>query len=60
MTVTIELPPEKKAALRAQAQALGLSLEQCLLRLDEQSTLASSPTEGRRTGGRFGRSSPTT
>lgn len=36
MTVTIELSAEKEAALRAQAQARGLSIEQWLLDLAEQ------------------------
>lgn len=36
MTVTIELPPDREAAFRAHAEALGLSLEQWLLRLAEQ------------------------
>ena len=31
MTVTLNLPPEKEAAFRAQAQARGLSLEQWML-----------------------------
>ena len=46
--VTIELPPEKEAIFRAQAQALGLSVEQWLLRLAEQSTLAPDPEEARK------------
>ncbi len=37
MTVTIELPPEKEAVLKAQAQARGLTIEQWFLRLAEQS-----------------------
>jgi len=36
MTVTINLPAEKEKALRAQAQALGLSVEEWLLRLAER------------------------
>lgn len=36
MTVTIELSPEKEAALRAHAQAYGLTIDQWLLRLAEQ------------------------
>ena len=36
MTVTIELSPEKEAALKAQAQARGLTVEQWLLKLAEQ------------------------
>lgn len=37
MTVTIQLPPEKEAALIAQAAARGLTIEQWLLQLAEQS-----------------------
>ena len=37
MALIIELPPEKEAALKAQAQARGLTVEQWLLRLAEQS-----------------------
>ena len=36
MTVTLELSPERKAALTTQAQARGMSLEQWLLELTEQ------------------------
>ena len=36
MTVTIELSPDKEAAFKAQAQAMGLTIEQWLLRLAEQ------------------------
>jgi len=36
MTLTIELSPEREAALRAQARALGLSIEEWLLYLAEQ------------------------
>lgn len=36
MTLTIELSPERQAALQAQAQALGLSIEEWLLYLAEQ------------------------
>jgi hypothetical protein len=36
MTLTIELPPEREAALKAQAQARGMSVEQWLLELAEQ------------------------
>ena len=36
MTVRIELPPEKEAVLKAQAQARGLTIDQWLLRLAEQ------------------------
>ena len=35
MTVTIELPPEQEAALKAQAEAQGLTPAQWLLRLAE-------------------------
>jgi hypothetical protein len=37
MTVTLDLPPEKEAALKAQAQSRGLSLEQWMLELADQS-----------------------
>ena len=37
MTLRIEVPPEREAELKAQAQALGLSVEQWLLRLAAQS-----------------------
>jgi hypothetical protein len=37
MTVTLTLPPEKEAAFRAQAQARGLSVEQWMLELADQS-----------------------
>jgi len=36
MTVTLELPPEREAALKALAAARGLSVEQWLLELAEQ------------------------
>lgn len=36
MTVTINLPPEREKAIKAQAQALGLSVEEWLLRLAER------------------------
>lgn len=36
MTLTIEISPEKEAALKAQAQALGLTVEQWLLQLAER------------------------
>jgi hypothetical protein len=45
MTVTIELPPDKEAAFKAAAQAMGLSVEQWLLRLAEQSTPAPAQAE---------------
>ncbi|MGA3077373.1 MAG: hypothetical protein ABSG56_27275 [Bryobacteraceae bacterium] len=37
MTVTLNLPPEKEAAFEAQARARGLSVEQWMLELAEQS-----------------------
>jgi hypothetical protein len=37
MTVTLELSPEREAALMAQARARGLTIEQWLLHLAEQS-----------------------
>jgi hypothetical protein len=36
MTVTLELSPERKAALTSQAEARGMTLEQWLLELTEQ------------------------
>ena len=36
MTLTIELSPDKEAAFKAQAQAMGLTIEEWLLRLAEQ------------------------
>ena len=36
MTVTLNLPPDKEAAFRAQAQARGLSLEQWMLEIADQ------------------------
>ena len=36
MSLTLELPPEREAALKAQAEARGMSLEQWLLNLTEQ------------------------
>lgn len=36
MTLTIELSPEREAALQAQARALGLSIEEWLLYVAEQ------------------------
>ncbi len=45
MTVTIHVPPEKEAALKAQAQAQsrGLSVEEWLLRLAENATGEPAP-----------------
>ncbi|HZO55586.1 MAG TPA: hypothetical protein VFB63_22950 [Bryobacteraceae bacterium] len=39
MTLTIHLPPEREAALKAQAQAQGLSIEDWLLRLAERAAV---------------------
>jgi hypothetical protein len=36
MTVILDLPPEKEAAFKAEAQARGLSLEQWMLEAAEQ------------------------
>ena len=36
MTVTLEVPPEREAALKAHAQAHGLSIEQWFLHLADQ------------------------
>jgi hypothetical protein len=49
MTVTIELSPEREAALKAQAQARGLTIEQWLLELAEQQTPPSSIAHLQRT-----------
>jgi len=46
MTVTIELSPDREAALRAQARALGLSIEELLLRLADQAGTAAAMREG--------------
>lgn len=45
MTVSIELSAEREAALRAQAEAAGLSIGQWLLRLAEQAGPASPRPE---------------
>jgi len=37
MTITLNVPPEKEAAYRAQAQARGLSVEQWMLEVADQS-----------------------
>jgi hypothetical protein len=42
MTVALDLPPEKEAAFKAQAQARGLSLEQWMLEVAEQSVQPAS------------------
>ena len=44
MTVTIHLPPEKEAALQAQARARSLSLEEWLLRLAEGAAAEPPPS----------------
>jgi hypothetical protein len=38
MTIKLEIPPDREAAYRAQAQAVGLSIEQWFLELAEEST----------------------
>ena len=43
MAVTIHVPPENEAALKAQAQARGLSVEQWLLRLAENAAREAAP-----------------
>jgi hypothetical protein len=48
MTLILELSPEREAALRAQAQARGLSIEQWLLQLAEQSGPSPLQSEERR------------
>lgn len=48
MSVTIELSPEQEAALRAQAEARGLSVQEWLLRLaEEQAPVLADTGEGR-------------
>jgi hypothetical protein len=42
MTVTLNLPPEKEAAFKAQAQARGLSLEQWILEVADEHLRPSS------------------
>ena len=37
MTITLNVPPEKESAYKAQAQARGLSLEQWMLEIADQS-----------------------
>ena len=49
MTVTLNLPPEKEAAFKAQAQARGLSLEQWMLELADQSVQPASIAHLQRT-----------
>jgi hypothetical protein len=48
MTLILELPPEREAALQAQAQARGLTIEQWLLQLAEQSGPSPMQPEERR------------
>lgn len=43
MTVTLNLPAEKEAALEAQARAQGLSIEEWLLRLAERAVGENAP-----------------
>ena len=45
MTVTIHLPPEKEAALEAQARAQGLTVAEWLLQLAERAAM--EPAEAR-------------
>ena len=42
MTLTLELSPEREAALKAQAQARGMSLEEWLLDLTKQTRPAAA------------------
>jgi hypothetical protein len=49
MTVTLNLPPEKEAAFKAVAQACGLSVEQWILKLVEQSVQPASIAHLQRT-----------
>ncbi len=45
MTVTLDLPPDKEATFKAQAQALGLTVEQWLLRLADQEAGSSAAAQ---------------
>jgi uncharacterized protein (DUF1778 family) len=47
MTVTINLPPETEKALKAQAEAQGLSMEDWLLRLAERAAEQPAKAEKR-------------
>jgi len=49
MTVTINLPPEKEAAFKAEARARGLSIEQWMLELADQSVQPASIANLQRT-----------
>ena len=49
MTVTLNLPPEKEAVFKARARARGLSLEQWMLELAEQSVQSVSIAHLQRT-----------
>lgn len=49
MTLTLDLSPEREAALKAQAQARGLSVEEWLLEVAEQLSPASSVVHLQRT-----------
>jgi hypothetical protein len=45
MTVNLDLSPEREAALKAQARARGLTVEQWLLQLAEQSAALTPPPD---------------
>ena len=49
MTLRLELPPEREAAIKAQAQARGLSVEEWLLELAELAAPSSSIVHLQRT-----------
>jgi hypothetical protein len=49
MTVTLNLPPQKEAVFKARARARGLSLEQWMLELAEQSVQSVSIAHLQRT-----------
>jgi hypothetical protein len=55
MTVTLNLPPEKEAAFKAQAQARGLSLEQWMLEVADQYVQPVSIAHLQKTNPRSGR-----
>lgn len=49
MTITLNVPPEKETAYRAQAQARGLSVEQWMLEVADQSVEPASVVHLQRT-----------
>jgi len=52
MTVRLDLPPEKEAVFKAQAQARGLSLEQWMLEIADQHSQTASAAHLQKTNPR--------